>query len=373
MNTIAINQALTDSLSLKIPFNECDILDERLTSYTCIYYESLNEIDCELHPPKPIIISQNGITIRISLAEIPIYNSENGEKEKVKFINLTLSAKLLKHRYFEGITSSNLPVLYDEFMRFNIFECSFEVFKSGYASDIDVCTNRYVNSPVTFHDILKELVSQSGTKEKYAHLINLTENLGLTFNKRAFAKPSLPFVKLYFKYWELLTKSAEFYNTYLHKDFAHQIKNLTRVECTIKNYEHKRRLDKNGILPMFKTLDEYLKIPQRDLYRFICSSVGAYVENKSRLKAPNLSPTEHVIFELLQNCVLKGYDYKTLLCVVDNFKGSTDQSTQVAKSRMRSKIKELFDYLIHKDLKFKSIENHNNHVIEYLKTLGINN
>jgi len=371
LNTIATNKALTDSLSLKIPFKECDILDERLTSYTCIYYESLNEIDCELHPPKPIIISQNGITIRISLAEIPIYNADTQQKVNVKFINLTLSAKLLKHRYFEGITAENLHLLYEEFMRFEVFECSYKVFKSGYISDIDVCTNRYVSSPATFHDILKELVSQSGTKEKYSHLISQNENLGLTFNKRAFAKPSLPFIKLYFKHWELLSKSAEFFNTYLYKDYANQIKNLTRVECTIKNYEHKRRLDKFGIFPMFKTLEEYLKIPQRDLYRFICFSVGAYVETKSRLKAPNLSPTEHVIFELLQNCVIKGYDFETLLLVVNSFKGSTEKSTQVAKSRMRSKIKELFDFLIHKDIKIQTKANNNNHVIEYLKTLGV--
>lgn len=371
MAQIPTNIALTDSLSLKIPFDECKVIDERLTSYTCIYYQSLDAVDCELHPPKPIVIQSYGITLRISLVEIPIFNEDKGEKIQTKFINLTLSSKLLKHRYFEGITKDTTLTLYNEFIALNVFRCSYDTFLGGYASDIDVCVNRYADSPNSFLDVLKSLISQSGNKAKHCHLIRQNENLGLTFNKRSFAKPSLPFIKLYFKHWELLSKSADFYNNFLFPEYANEIENLTRIEATIKNYDHKRRLAKFGILPQFKTLKEYLEIPQSDLLRFVKFSLGAYVIEQSRMKAPNLSPTEHIIFELIQNCILKGYDFDTLIMLVETFEGSTTESTQVSRSRMRKKIKELFDLQIHFDAKLQVKATANKHVNEYLNFLKL--
>lgn len=367
---IPINSPLTDSFSLKILFSDCTIIDERLTSSTSIYYESLDEIDCELHPPKPISIISNGITIRIGLAEIPIFNSETKEKVQTKFINLTVSSKLLKERYFEGITKHNIELLYKEFISFNVFHCTLETFLNGYMSDVDICINRYSENPQTFSDALDVLISQCGNKQKHLHKVSESMNVGLSFNKRDYAKPSIPFIKLYHKEFELLSKSAEFYNTYLFKHFAKEIKNLTRIEVTIKNYAHKERLKKYNIIPQFKTLFDYLQIPQKDLYNVVIFSINGYIENAPRQKAPNLSPSEHIMYELIQNCVLKGYDHKTLLTIVDTFKGSSVASTNVARSRMRKQITDLFDLLIHKDLKIESQVRHNNHVLEYLKFIN---
>lgn len=371
MLNIPINTPLTDSFSLKIPFLDCEIIDKRLTSQTCIYYESLDLIDCELNPPKPIIIQYQGITVRIGLNEIPLLNPITKVKTLTKFINLTVSAKLLKQRYFEGINRSNIEILYNEFISFKIFTCSFQTFLNGYISDVDICINRYSNSPIAFEDSLDVLTAQTGTKSKFLHKVSECQNLGLAFNKRAFAKPSIPFIKFYHKEFELLTKSAEFYNKFLFPKYASQIKNLTRVEVTIKNYDHKKRLKKFNICDDFKTLNEFLLIKEKDLYNIIVFSINSYIETKPRQKAPNLSPTDHIIFELIQNCLLAGMDYKTISNLVLSFKGSTQQSTDVARSRMRKKIKDLFDLLIHKDLKIQGIAKHNAHVLEYLSFINL--
>lgn len=371
MLSIPTNTPLTDSFSLKVPFNYCEIIDERLTSQTCVYYESLDMIDCELNPPKPILIQNNGITIRIGLCEIPIFDNETKEKTQTKFINLTVSAKLLKNRYFEGINKNNIELLYKEFIAFNVFKCSYETFLSGYISDVDICLNRYTNSPQCFEDALDVLISQTGNKGKHLHKVSESMNIGLSFNKRDFAKPSIPFIKFYHKEFELLSKSADFYNFYLFPDYAHAIKNLTRCEVTIKNYDHKQRLKKFNICPQFKTLAEYLEISQKELFNVIVFSINSYIENKPRQKAPNLSPTDHLIYELIQNCIMSGYDHKTLLNIVLTFKGSSLETTQVAQSRMRKKITDLFDLLIHKDVKIQSQANHNKHVLEYLNFINL--
>ncbi|WP_281638423.1 hypothetical protein [Flavobacterium marginilacus] len=368
--TIPVNVPLTDSFSLKLLFADCEVIDQRLTSQTAIYYESLDAVDCELHPPKPLMIVQNGITVRIGLAEIPLFNHETKEQTKTKFISLTVSSKLLKSRYFEGINKSNIKLLYEEFLNFNVFKCSFEAFLDGYISDVDICVNRYADTPQIFSDALDALISQTGNKEKYTHKVSEAFNLGLAFNKRDYAKPSLPFIKLYHKEFELMSKSVEFYNTYLFPEYYHAIKNLTRIEVTIKNYDHKKRLQKYGICPQFKTLREYLDIPGPDLYNVVVFSINAYIENKVRQKAPQLSPTDHIIYELIQNCIQSGYDFKTLQAIALTFKGSSKEATEVAQSRMRKKIKDLFDLLIHKDLKIESQARHNAHVLEYLKFIN---
>ncbi|WP_142786093.1 hypothetical protein [Changchengzhania lutea] len=378
---IPINIALTDSLSLKIPLDSCNVIDDRLLSATYIVYEATGEVERITldngefqdvkHPPKPIIISKNGITVRISVSEIPIYNEETQKKVPTRFINLTVSSKLLKHNYFQGITKDTVMNLYNEFMYFNVFRCSYDVFLDGYASDIDICINHYVDSPQIFHQVLKYLVTMSGDKSKYAHLISEGENLGLSFNKRNYAKPSLPFLKLYFKHWELISKSAEFYNTYLFDDYAHKISNLARIEATIKNYDHKRRLEKFKIFPRFKTLREYLLIPQEDLRRFVVFSLTTYIEKQPRLRAPNLSPTDHIIFELIQNCIRSGHDLTTLLSIVESFEGSSMETQKVQRSRMRKKIKELFNLNTSKDLELQQKVYENEKVNEYLKQLGL--
>ncbi|MFI1773757.1 hypothetical protein [Thalassobellus citreus] len=370
-NEIPINKALTDSLSLKIPLSECHVVDSRLTSYTCIYYASLDQVDSELHPPKPIIISKYGITVRFSLVEIPIFDEITEKKIPTKFINLTVSSKLLKHNYFQGINKQTVLTLYNEFMNFGVFRCSYETFLNGYCSDVDICINHYVDSPQIFHEVLKYLIAMSGNKSKHCHLIAKVDNLGLEFNKRNFAKPSLPYVKLYFKHWELLSKSAEFFNTYLFPDYAHKIENLARIEATIKNYDHKRRLNKFKILPNFKTLKDYLEIPQEKLINFVKFSLNSYLEKQKRLKAPNLSPTEHIIFELIQNCIHKGHDLSTLLPIVETFQGSSPETTRMQRSRMRATIKRLFDLNTNKDLELQQKVYENEKINEYLKLLGL--
>lgn len=368
---IPVNSPFIDSFSLKIPLDKVVVLDYRLTSETAIYYASLDAVDEELQPPKPIVLSWSGITVRFSLIEIPIFNPKTNEKERTKFINLTVSAKLLKEKYFEGVNSLNISTLYDTFIEFKVFHCTLKTFLSGMVSDVDIAINRYCPSTAVFSDILSCLVTQSGSKSRYLKIFSEENNIGLNFNERHFAKPSLPFIKFYHKQLELLHKSNEFNEVFLG-EYQDQIQNLTRVEATIRNYDHKRRLEKYGIMPNFKTLQELLDIPDKDLYGFVVFSLNAYLEKKIRVKAPDLSPSDHLIFEFMQNNLISGrFDLESLLSAADTFKGATKASERVQKSRMRKKITELFDLIIFKDAKISTLEKHNHHILEYLKFFGI--
>lgn len=371
--TIPTNTALIDSLSLKIELSKVKVIDKRLTSQTCVYYASLDAVDCELNPPKPIAITKNGITVRFSIAEIPKRDPLTGETTQVRYVVLTVSTKLLKSKYFEGISKYNIGLLHQEFMRFKIFECSLETFLSGMVSDIDICTNRYTPSPSIFSDIIDRLVLQANKHNKYIRKFGDNINLGVSFNKRNDAKPSLPFIKLYHKELELRNHSKEFFETFLKKDFNTSLNGLTRTEVTIRNYKHKQRLKKFGVIDDFRTLGELLEIPRAQLYNVITFSIGAYVNvKKLRTKAPKLPPMEHLIYELMANNVQEGRDFQQIIAIADTFIGSSKGATEVAKTRMRQKITELYDLMTFKDEKLKLTAERSEVVNDYLRALGIN-
>ena len=118
-------------------------------------------------------------------------------------------------------------------------------------------------------------------------------------------------------------------------------------------------------------MKELLNLPGKDLKEFVSFSLGAYVVKRARIKAPDLSPTDHLIYELIQNCILKGYDLSSLLALADSFQGSSLESTDVARSRMRSRIKKLYELGASKDATIKHLEAQNSAVIAYLKSLGL--
>lgn len=368
---IPTNQPLTDSFSLKIPLAQCNVIDKRLTSLTCLYYESIDAHDSQLNPPKPLVFEQNGVKVRFSLCEIQIHDKEQNIKIPTKFVVLTVSAKLLYADYFQGITKKNIYKVYSEFIKYDVITCDFEVFLSGIISDVDICFNRYCDTEQIFIDALQELENQADTKKKYIRIVDEFGNKGISFNRRDFATPSLPFIKIYHKELELLHNSTVFWNTYLFDKYKSSIKGLTRFEATIRNYKHKDRLDKYAILSKFRTLKEFLELPQADLMKFCIFSINSYIEKKARVKAPDLSPTDHIIFELMQNCVIKGYSYDDLIVIADSFNASSVEVGRMTKSRMRKKIKDLFDLLIHKDLKIHSQAMQNAHIKEYLTFLNL--
>ncbi len=365
---IPTEKALIDSFSLKLPMDCITVLDDKLTSLTAIVYQATGEIENDL-PPKPVVISQNGITIRFSLASIPVFNKETKESDLTQFLVLTVSTKLLQTRYFEGINKDNIEYLYKTFLEFEVFSCSFEDFLKGSISDIDICINQYTTKPI-FQEVCKSLLIMADIRSKRMRLFNDSEQIGLMFSNRNWATPSYPFIKAYHKELELTTKSKEFTEIYL-QDFQEQIKDLVRVEATIRNYKHKQRLEKFKILPKFKTLEEFLEIPETDLHEFVKFSLNSYVLKTRKLKTPQLSPTDHLLYNLIYMCINKGYDFSDIIEVTKTFEGKTPEVTSVAQSRLKTKVTKLYNLLTDKDRKIQEKELENKEVRNYLKKLGI--
>lgn len=369
--TLPLNVPLIDSLTIRIPIEYCDILDETLTSPTRIYYEQINAVTHKLYPSKPVIREINGIKIRLTVSEQPYYNRSTKKTTQKRFIYTVLTTKLLKQYYFYGINKVTIPYLFDNLMSLEIFTCDYSHFLESLVSDIDICINTKLDNWL-YKDFLHELQIRTGTKRKYTELTYQPKLAMLRLNKRTTASPSLPFCKSYDKEKELLNKSFDFWNTFLFDNYGTQIKSLKRFECTIKNYEHRKRLEKYNITRPFKTLRELLQLSEKELFSVCHFSINSYIEpTKRRLKAPHLSPNDALLFSLIQDAIINGRDIDFIYNMRYDWEGTSPETTKVGRSRTKSKIKKLHSYLFEKDLKIRSKAQQNKHIYEYLTFLGI--
>lgn len=343
LQNIPLNDPCTDSCSLEIPESEITIIDHTLTSRIKLFYVDIGENgifedSTDFLPPKPYCNDDNGIRVRF----LWVIRPNLKDKSVRKNLKVTLSAKLLRSRYFEGLTKSNIADAYNYLMSLNVFKCSYEAFLDSSISDIDVCKNSRMN-PKHFHRSLNNVKNQcSAGKTKHfsdvfakKNLVGKYINVGLEIVSRASAKASTPYVKFYHKQLELESKkSIEFYNNFLMR---FNIKELIRTEVTLKGYHHKKRLSKNISFPDFKTLREWLDISKNTLSRFFHYSINSYFDKKEPRKfMEELSPKDYWITHLIGLCVDKG-------CDIDDIKKPLEMYEGTQKTRLKKQINFLFD------------------------------
>lgn len=366
---IPINEPCTDSLTLSIPEEQITVIDPILISRVKTFYVDIGEngmIDDmeEVLPPKPYPVQKNGVTLRFSWVNFP---HPTGVSKR--YLNITLTAKCLTTRYFEGLTNTNIVHAYNFIMSFGVFSVSYDDFLNGTVYDIDICINHRLHVDDFYKSIEKLYASAGPTKQRFFNPIKRENkfgkifNCGLDINSRRGAKPSTPYFKMYAKDLELLSKSAEFYNHYL---FGSDIKNLVRSEFTIKSSRHKQRLYKLVKLPEFKTLKEYLKIPKKALKRAHDSALPSYLMPKiGRVKIKGLSPLDTALSILVQRCIEKGDDYETILMMcIGNYDGTQ-------KARLKTKLNRIFEHIETNNLEASKLNKLNRRINDFL-TVGLN-
>ena len=290
---ISINKPYIDSLRLYIPFNKCKILDPKLTSRIQKVYEDETIPDSlALHsttPPQPIQIqTKDGINTYISLDHIG----------KERFIVVLCSAKILRKNYFHGITKHTVKTLYNFFINEKIFYCKYKTFLKSKPTDIDFSFNRKVKSKKSFHNIIQDIIYQSGKNAEYLRHFNKSTNQGLEFSSRK-SKFSVtkPHITFYNKNLELKHKSNIFYYANIE---GLPIQNLIRCEFNLKNDAHKKHVWSKDILPVFDNLYELLNIPEASVLKFMQHSLNQYITKTTRKKRTDLTPHQHQVYTIIE-------------------------------------------------------------------------
>lgn len=358
-----------DSFSLAIDRSKIEIMNKNITSKVLLYYYDTEDWDDELQNAKPFVYQYCGITIRLRFATR--MQSQGVTKE---FLIVTISSKILRERYFQGITLYNIKYIYFELMSLNVFRCSMQDFMESLVSDVDVCIDYRITLD-SFIRTNKKIMSYALTG--YNKFFNWFEkkkrgiftNVGLDINTRQKARPAHPYIKNYFKSVELTQKSWEFYKEFLKPIFdknAVSINDLGRMEYTIKNSRHKQRLLKKNLLPYeFKTLKDLLRIEKSYLKRIIYSGFEEYMhlpdyENSKEVEIKDLSPTEVALLIYQQKIIALGGTESAIFSPLENFTGTQ-------KSRLKSKLEKIYTHLKTQNLSLKNQVQQNEEVNNFFE------
>lgn len=367
---VPLNVGLVDSLKMFIELSQVEVIDYKLITPYKIFYEETSEFIDEINPPKPVIIEQNGIKLRYSLV------SWTHPKTKItkQMLCLTVSTKLLRENYFQGINKDNYTQLVDFINEKNIIKIDYETFLNATINDIDICVNYRLDFK-PYQTSLKMLYDM--VKDSKKHLVELfpkretqriNENFGLTFNSRENALISSPFIKFYNKTFELINNSVDFYNTYIFPQLKYglNINNLIRKETTIKNGKHKDYILKKYIKSTEKlqTLSDLFKLTQQELDTIANSQIKHYYEKRSFSISDDLPPMDKLLSYYMNELVNLGYDKNLLYYPLKLIKLDS------TRSRTKKKLDTLIDITFNTDY-MKNKLTANSTANEFIKMLEL--
>lgn len=309
-----------DSLKIRIPTNQCTIIDSELNSIQHIVSSKTGEIlESKLNTRK--FISQTGISTTISITK-ELISWNQTELHVVVLIN----SKALKSNYFTGITKDTLKQLYQYFIDLNVVQCSFESFKAAQCTDIDVksdivCNDsdmqsvfRIVHNGSKEHKQMDRGVKSSWTKTNKMIQFNRRENIN--FQKA-------PFLKIYAKSLELKSaKTSEFVINYLNEVPV----KTWRIEYTIKNKKHL------NLLKMPNTFGELCECSQEQYesaYQFSMRVVLNERLKKDRVLSDNISPKDIPMINAIIICLDTGCTWSMLK---SNLLGSLEGSNRTKRA-----------------------------------------
>ena len=329
-----------DSLRLELPHNKCRILDNSKIGipYVLMGVADWSGVIIEGSDAEPLHkLNQTdytkGITLRIAQVNrvVGIANTEQ------RFV-IQVNSKMLRDRYFEGMTLDNIRLIYDYIIQHKIIDFSYEDFLEGFVYDADLCMDAEAK-PEVFGKMLSRL-NRSINPNKWRKVNSFNKsstNMGIEFGKRDSASITNPFCKFYHKGLELVNKVSpdkktigEFNREYLGDDMY----NVVRLEATFKN----RDMFKEYGIPV-KSLNDLLSL-ETDVLKGIITTIVKknYMDKraKSSFTEDNVSPKDDLILNLMEYIIDCGETEEYFLSLADMFSGDYTQ-----KSRYRKMIKKL--------------------------------
>lgn len=314
-----------DSLKLEIELDKVRIIDP--TFYTKLYLIDGNgEVLNDNFKQNSIKLLDKGASTHYRIAER--HSFKTGSKEK--YLQILLNSKVLRHRYFEGITKDTIEYLYESILEQDKIYCTYDTFIQGKVTDIDFCKD-YYRSKEVFKSMLEKTADMATAKKVQIKRFNRENNLGLQISTREAQNAiSKPFIKWYSKLLELQNHSPEFYKEHLqlyftrnHGQYLSQYKNLRRVEVTVKNRKH--LMDITG-----ESDNSFEKVLNLDHEEIIETILRKYIDGQKQFMFKStLSPVDQTAHQHIHMLMEKGYSIEDLVALNKKlFKNRTERMRQ---------------------------------------------
>jgi hypothetical protein len=340
MNSISI-----DSLKLRIPLTHVELLDKGLLDHYVEINESTGEIESEEYKLK----FKEHLFSNTSKVKLGIEKRMTMKGHVQECLMIYINSKILRSRYFEGITIDNIESVYNDLMSLKVFSVSYEIFLRSDCTDVDFKLDEKMTQP-EWNELLNQFKlvtipskdAEKGYKEYKPRKSDIYNN-GLQYNTRDKASPSRPFLKLYWKGGEMESKSKEFRDEHLPEISNEELLQIVRIETTIKNKLHGTKL---GLENM--TLLYLLSLTEKTKESLFRQMLGKYLERPKRqttldhVKDSRMSPTELVFYSAIVS--LMDHTKDTPENVIDCLIQGIDH--KVAKSRKKSELNEIYEQFI---------------------------
>lgn len=242
-----------DSCKVRIPLTSVEIYDKSLVSSKSkvtgvLVDKKTGEVISDDVPLGDIqnFYEEDGIKTRFCIESIKAGVNEDKSPVYVDYLTFGINSKMLKERYFEGILSYNLYLVYDYVMSIGKFKFSFEDFKDAYVTDVDLKCDFIVefNLYKGLVDLLYRMTRDCKDKGRGAEIFNRKDNYGIEWGNRRSSKVNLHrHLKLYHKGLQMKYEGKkgmfEFYSKYLSG--YEGLDDLVRYEVNMKNAADIRR------------------------------------------------------------------------------------------------------------------------------------
>ena len=264
-----------DSLNLRIPLSEVELIGDNIGKiHTTVNKETGESFeDFKKHSEK---YNYKGVSVHWRLED------QYDKGIVIPYLVILVSSKILRERYFEGITKDNSKLVYDNITELGIAKFTYESFLKAQCTDVDFKKDIYCKS---FGDVIEQIqkisksspLSNRGYNSLNKRKKGILINQGLEFGKRKTASTAYPFLKFYHKYIELVYSSGEFYRAYI-EPLNLDIANLIRTEFTIKNKTHflKYKIENTGI-------ENILNLDQSTLESIMNDILGIHLDKRVKV------------------------------------------------------------------------------------------
>jgi len=326
-----------DSFRLEIPTKKAHPIGRIKIPYRKVGMFEYDGIILDGSEAQPLIdLSQThkekGITFRTEIHRRTIGN----QKFEERYI-LQVNAKMLKQRYFEGITNDNLQLVYEYIKSLKIIDFEWNDFIDANVYDIDFAIDAECSKDGWLKLCRKVNANLNPSMFKYANMFGSSTNIGLELNKRDKATNSAPFVKFYHKGVQLINTNdgdrivndrvvnGVFNGEYLggrdHK--------IGRLEFSFKNREYIKHL---GL--QIKTLKDVLDLDKQKLNKLIIDEIKSNYMHKReirRLDEGRLPIKDDMIYNLVRHCIENGEDEEFFLLFVERYEGDYTERSRYRK------------------------------------------
>lgn len=331
MPSIPIGEIEIDSLKIRIPLKKVHLINSELGStLTPLNVQTGEVYDDESYKKNSYKVYYKGISVYFKLE-----NQVDFKSDVIEYLVILFSSKLLQERYFEGITETNIGILYDRIISFGVVSFEYDTFLSSECTDVDFKRDDIQNefrSAITFMETNAKSYKQ---KDKGCNPFKSKDKLGIEFGSRNKANERYPFLKMYSKGVELINNSLDFWSEFL-SDQGLDISDLVRTEITIKNKKHFMRL---GIRDT--RLETLLKLSQEQKKEFFVDAFKTHLEPRTtlgRALTDELSPKDKIIVSLLSQTMTFGRSFDDAKEIV-----LSCMSSPVQKSRSKKELERLYE------------------------------